>query len=291
VGHGLEAPPSSQLLSHHVPQARRALVFSFKQTGVQIGAVLASLGLPLAAAWLGWRGALAAVAVGLVLLAACLASPALRHPMPDSKDRTVPLRLSAALRGLLSWTQALREDRGLLRLALSAAAFGSTQMCMNTFMVTWMVVVRGAPLATAGVLAATAQGAGMVGRPLWGWVASRSGGSRPVLVGLGALMAACSLALGLAGPDLPMWLLLVLAAFFGLSASGWNGVFLAEVAARRDNAQVAPATAAAMVPLLAGLIVAPVVFAAVGRAIDLSAGFVLMAVVALGGAVLAAGRR
>lgn len=286
IGQGLEAPPSSQLLGHHVAAPRRPLFFSLKQTGVQVGAVLASLSLPaLALAW-GWRAALAGVVGLLLLLVAALARPARRHALPPASGQRRPLRLGAALQGLVSWMALLRHDRGLLRLALAAAAFGATQVCMNTFLVTWMVSVRGVPLTTAGLLAATAQGAGLLGRPLWGWVASRAGGSRRVLLGLGALMAASSALLGLAGAGLPAGLLAVLAALFGLSASGWNGVFLAEVASRSEGAGIAAATAAAMVPLFLGLIVGPVAFAGVGRWLGLSSGFVMMAGVALAGTLL-----
>ena len=38
---------------------------------------------------------------------------------------------------------------------MAACAFGATQVCMNTFLVTWMVAVRDVPLTTAGALAAT----------------------------------------------------------------------------------------------------------------------------------------
>lgn len=279
-GQGLEAPQASQLMGYHVAQKRRAFYFSLKQTGVQVGAISASLLLPALAVMAGWRMALVAAAFVLVALALALIRPAHLHQMPITSQGAPANSL------LYSWVGNLQSNRDLCRLAIAACTFGATQVCMNTFMVTWMVNVRNFPLATAGAIAATAQGAGLLGRPLWGWVASRSGGSTHVLRGLGALMSLCSLALGLVGAQLSDGLLALLAACFGLSASGWNGVFLSDVASRSNIDSIAATTAAAMVPFYLGLFAGPIAFAAISRWLNLSTGFILLAVVASVGTLL-----
>lgn len=274
LGNGLEAPPASQILGHHVAVQRRPFFFSLKQTGVQFGAVAASALLPgLALTW-GWRGAVWGVLVLVLLLALALVRPARAYPVMP----TAPASASAPRPG---WWQVLRHEHDLRRLALAAATFGATQVCLNTFIVTWMVTVRGASLPLAGALAATAQAAGLLARPLWGWVASRSHGATPVLRGLGLCMAAAALALGLLGAQMPMAGLWPLAAVFGLSASGWNGVFLSEVASRARGGDMAGATAVAMLPVYVGLILGPLAFAALSAQAGLSAGFVMVSV--LGG--------
>jgi MFS family permease len=284
LGHGIETPPSSQLLGHHVPIPKRPLYFSLKQSGVQVGAVIVSLGLPAIALVWGWQVALVAVVVVLVGFASMLGVPARRFPVPDA-----PSSAPSGLRMLLGWARPLRRRPGLMRLALAAAAFGSTQVCLNCFVVTWAVRERGLELASAGLLAATAQGAGLLARPLWGWVASRAGDAPFMLRALGLVMAACGLLLGLFGAHWPMALLAPLAACYGLSASGWSGVFLAEVATRADPAEIASTSAAAMVPLFLGLVAGPLAFAAAGEAMGLSSGFVVMAAVSLAGVLLLPG--
>lgn len=287
-GQGLEAPPSSQLLVHHVPAARRPFIFSLKQTGVQFGAVIASLGLPALALALGWRWALLAVCLTLTVLLVVLGGAARRHGGPPRMEGAGP----GLRHAVWSWIGLLQRRPGLRRLGLAASTFGATQVCVNSFLVTWMVAVREVPLTTAGALAATAQGAGLIGRPLWGWVASRAGGGSRVLRGLGVVMALCALAMGLAGASLPGPALALLAAVFGLSASGWNGVFLSEVAVHGEGEEIAAATAATMVPLYLGLIAGPVAFAAISRSVDLSAGFLGLAVVAgIGSLLVPAARR
>lgn len=281
LGNGMEAPPASQLLGYHVTPTRRPFYFSLKQTGVQFGAVAASLLMPSLALLAGWRAALLAVMAVVLLLALSLGRPARQHAMAVALTSAAP---QPPVRQ--AWWQVLRAHRDLRRLALAAAAFGATQVCLNTFFVTWMVTVREASLTAAGALVATAQGAGLLGRPFWGWVASRAGGATRVLRGLGLLMALAALLLGVFGSQLGGVALWLLAAIFGLSASGWNGVFLSEVAARASQDEIAARTAVAMVPVYLGLVMGPVVFAAIGRSLDLSAGFILVAAMAATGAWL-----
>ncbi len=286
IGQGLEAPSASHSLGHHVTPQQRPWLFSLKQTGVQVGAVMASLLLPALTLWLGWRGTLVLAAAVILLLCASLVRPAHAYPMPATPGPQRPV-----LAVLQAWLKLLLEDRGLLRLGLAAAAFGATQVCMNSFLVTWAVGTRDASLQAAGALAAAAQAAGLLGRPLWGWLASRFGSSMQVLIGLGLTMAVCSAILGLAGASMSTAWLVVVVVCFGLSASGWNGVFLAEVAGSVGDARIADATAAAMVPLYAGLIGGPVAFAALGHWAGLSSGFLMTAGIALAGTVMLSGLR
>lgn len=277
IGQGLEAPPSSQLLAHHVQGPRRPLYFSLKQTGVQVGAVSASLCLPALALSLGWRSALLLLGASLAVALLLVSRSARQYPIAGPRGGVDP---RSARQQSRSWLGVLQEHPDLRRLAVAACAFGATQVCMNAFLVSWMIAERQVSLTTAGVLAATAQAAGLVGRPLWGWVASHRAGSIGVLRWLGAMMSLCALLLGSAGAAMPATLLFLVVALFGLSASGWNGVFLSEVAARSDQTGVAAATAAAMVPLYLGLILGPITFAALSGLTVMSAGFLMLSGVA-----------
>ena len=83
LGHGLEGPMASHLLATHVAPQRRALWFSVKQTGVQVGAVAASFSLPVLAALTGgWRAAAFVVALLALAAVALLALPARKHAVP-----------------------------------------------------------------------------------------------------------------------------------------------------------------------------------------------------------------
>jgi MFS family permease len=276
LGHGVEGPMASHLLAAHVPAARRALWFSVKQTGVQVGAVAASLLLPLLSLRWGWQWAAAVAAVLALSMAAVLAEPG-RH-------LRVPRAAAQAGHGFAALA-ALRQRPPLRWLALAAACFGAVQVVLNGFFVTYAATERGASLLQAGAWLGAAQAGGLVGRVLWGWVAGRLGAVMPLLFALGSTMAVCSAWLGMAGPA---WWLLVA---FGLSASGWNGIFLAEVAHRVPAAEAGTATASVLVVMTVGLIAGPLVFSWVGAASSLATAFVAWAAVALAGCAALAGAR
>ena len=280
AGNGIEAPPASQVLAHHVPPARRPFFFSLKQTGVQLGAVCGSLLLPVLALGLGWRGALVGGALLVVLIAGALSIPQSRYGTPSAAG---PAGRQSAPSG---WWRSLSGRPALRRLAFAAAAFGATQVCLNSFIVTFLVQDRGLSLAHAGWIAALAQGSGLLGRLGWGWLASRHTASLTLLRSLGLAMSASALALGLYGATLHQAALLAIAAVFGLTASGWNGVFLAEVAARSEPAGVGATTGAVMVLMMTGLVAGPVAFATLAKWHSLGGAYVALSLVALGGSLL-----
>jgi MFS family permease len=89
--------------------------------------------------------------------------------------------------------------------------------------------------------------------------------------------------LGLIGaqiPDLWMWPLL---AIFGLTAAGWNGVFLAEVSLRVPPSEVGSATGAVMVVMTTGLVGGPLAFGAIGSMAGFGPAYLMAAAVALFG--------
>lgn len=275
LGHGLEGPASSQLLSQFVPPRQQPLLFSLKQAGVQVGSFVASASLPLIALTFGWQKA--CLLVALLLLAAVVS---MRRAM---RQWPAPAMIAGRRIGPIESLQRLAASRELRRMSLCAGAFAATQICLNGWFVTYAVAERGASLIQAGQWLAIAQAGGFVGRILWGWVASRSGNPAAVLRGLGLVTAACAGLLGLLGAQIPdpwMWPLL---AIFGLTAAGWNGVFLAEVSLRVPPSEVGSATGAVMVVMTAGLVGGPLAFGAIGSIAGFGPAYLMAAVVALFG--------
>ena len=275
LGHGLEGPASSQLLSQFVPPRQQPLLFSLKQAGVQVGSFVASASLPLIALAFGWQKA--CLLVAFLLLAG---SVSMRRAI---REWPAPAMIAGRRIGSLESLRRLAASRDLRRMSLCAGAFAATQICLNGWFVTYAVAERGASLIQAGQWLAMAQAGGFAGRILWGWVASRSGNPAAVLRGLGLVTAACAGLLGLFGgqiPDLWMWPLL---AIFGLTAAGWNGVFLAEVSLRVPPSEVGSATGAVMVVMTAGLVGGPLAFGAIGSVAGFGPAYLMAAAVALFG--------
>jgi predicted MFS family arabinose efflux permease len=81
-------------------------------------------------------------------------------------------------------------------------------------------------------------------------------------------------------------LLLPLAFGFGLTASGWNGVLLAEVARNVPTVHVAAATGAVLVIMTLGLMAAPPAFAMLGAARDFGSAYIALSALAMLGVAL-----
>ena len=264
--YGPETPASSAVLSRITPAALRPLVFSTRQSGNQIGAMLGSLALPPLAAADPIYGY---VAIMIAAVAAVIAFELLR-PAYD------PLVRGAAAVRLRDALNVLWENRDLQRLAAVSMPYSALQVVLNTFLVIYGVGTLGLDLVAAGLLLATAQGGGLIGRLGFGYVATQYVSAWKTLIGLGLGMGVCAGLVALADASWSWPLLLTVAFFFGVTASGWNGVFLAEVARLAPEGRVAEATGAALVPGFLGLVVGPLLVAATAGVMGLAGAFAIL---------------
>jgi predicted MFS family arabinose efflux permease len=151
----------------------------------------------------------------------------------------------------------------LRRLALSSTTFAATQLSMATFLVTFLTERAEIPLVTAGIVMAVAQGSGVIGRILLGWVAARLLRPDHALALLGISMAIASVATGLISSAWPLPSIFVVTAILGLTGLSWNGVYLAEVAVIAPPGAVGAATGGALSVTFLGIVLGPALFSAV----------------------------
>ncbi|MBY6263652.1 MFS transporter [Azospirillum sp. 412522] len=269
---GPETPASATILGRLVREADRPMVFSVRQTGNQIGAMAGSLVLPVLAAVTDPRAGYVAIAA---LALACV--PVFERLRPAYDPLT---RSAAAGFGLGAAMRLLRDDAALRRMALAAFPYSASQLTLNGFFVVFAVTELGLGHVPAGLALAAGQAGGLAGRLGWGVVASRWMAPRRLVALLGLGMAAASVLLGLAGAALPFPLLAVTTFLFGLTASGWNGVFLAEIARLAPLGRIGEATGAVMVGGFAGLIAGPILLVAVAALSDLATGYVVVGLLA-----------
>lgn len=114
----------------------------------------------------------------------------------------------------------------------------------------------------------------------------RINSARSVLIGLGLGMAACAAMFGFWGVMLDKSGQYALAAAFGLTASGWNGVFLAEVARLAPQDRIGETTGAVLTASYAGLLATPLVISAIEAFAGLAGAFIGLAILAFGGTAL-----
>jgi MFS family permease len=173
-----------------------------------------------------------------------------------------------------------------MRLALASMPFYALQIVLNAFMVTYAVGTLKLDLVAAGLLLATAQAGGLAGRLGAGLVATRYLSPSTTVMGAGLGMSACALLMGFADASWPWPVLLLLAVVFGITASGWNGVFLAEVARLSPEGHVAEATGAVLVFGFVGLVLGPLLVAGTADIIGLGGAYALLGIASLIGTLV-----
>jgi MFS family permease len=281
LAYGPETPASSTILFRITPPAKRPLVFSLRQTGNQSGGMIGSLALPYLAAIDPLYGYAA------IMLLAVLALVAFELLRPAYDPLVRGAASGIALREAL---KILATNAGMRKLAIASLPFSALQIALNIFLVSYGVTHLGFDLVAAGVLLAVAQAGGLVGRLSFGLIATRFLPAWTTVVGLGFGMSACAVVIALAGPGWSWMLLLGTAFLFGVTASGWNGVFLAEVARLAPEGRVGEATGAVLMFGFAGLVLGPVAMAGIAAVSSLSMAYVLLGLTTLIGTLVLIGR-
>lgn len=255
--YGLATPGASHILARVAPAEHRGLIFSLKQSAVPIGGLTAGLLIPPIVEGYGWRTAI--VVVVTMMVASILAIQPLRRKLDDDREPGYPVRLTATREAvaLVLLTPALRP------IVLVAFSFGAVQLSLFAFLVTYLVERVGLSLVLAGTVFAVMHAAGVVSRVLWGWVSDRYLGSRRLLAWLALGIVASTGTAAFFSEAWPLWAIVTVCAALGMTAVGWNGVYLAEVARAVPLRDVGPATGGVLMFTFVGVMVGPSAFSAI----------------------------
>ncbi|UQG62656.1 MFS transporter (plasmid) [Marinobacter sp. M3C] len=273
IAYGLTNPAAAQLLARFTLSRNRNMVYSIKQSGVPLGGILVGIAAPpLAQAW-SWHAAF--LVLGVTTLATSLALQFRRRFWDNDRDP------DARLQGMGS-LKVLYRRPPILWLGLGGLFLAAAQLSLLSFAIAFMVEELLIALVTAGIIMSVVHAAGVFGRIGWGLLADRVGRSVPVLYCLALAMAGLFTSIALLGTSMPQWLVIVLLVAAGLTAIGWNGVYLAEVARRSPQPEVGEATAAVLVLTYMGVLCGPALFSLiVGLSGSYAIGFLLPAVAAV----------
>ena len=259
LGYGPITPASSHLLARTTPPHQMSLVFSIKQTGVPLGAMLAGAIVPQLLLRIDWQWSMVSVAVVCALFAGI--SQRLRANMDD--DRKVGQTLNAA--SLIRPIRLVMGHRLLMSMAACSFVFSMVQMSLTTYLVTFLHEKLSYGLVAAGLALSLTQMGGVVGRIGWGFVSDRWLGASRALLLLAVVMALCALATAYFTPAVPTWMVLSVLTVFGASAIGWNGVYLSEVARQAPEGQASMATGGTLAFTFLGVVVGPMLFGVISN--------------------------
>ena len=218
VGASTSAPGGSKAIAAWFPRSRRGGAMGVRQTGVTIGGLMAAFILPPVAVRYGW-GAGLGLAAGIALVAVlCFALFYRELPAGEGTDgEASPPRVPV---------RSMLRDPGFLAATGYAFVFMGVQGSSASYLALSVHEEVGLSIVVAGVFLAVFQVGGIAGRIGWGVVSDRVGRRGPVMVLVGLVAMGGCLAMAFTGEDTLIPLVAGFAFLLGLSAMGWNGVYL-----------------------------------------------------------------
>lgn len=285
LSYGPLTPASSHVLARYRKGAGMAFLVSVRQTSVPMGGVLAGFIAPPLVLGLGWNSACVFIggvtaALGVVVW---IAVSVVRNELPDE-----PHGHSSSL---FEPVRFIFRSPGLASLATSSVFYAAMQLVLSSFLVVYLTSAAHLDLVVAGALLSASQLAGVAGRLGWGYVADRVASPRLLLLGIALLMAVAAALMSMFTTAWPVGAIAAVVILLGATASGWNGVFLAEIIRDVRPAEVGLATAGSMMFAYTGTVLGPSMFAGLASAVGFPKAYLVMgAAVLLGGIVGAFGR-
>jgi len=269
LGYGPVTPASSHILARTTPPHQMSLMFSLKQTGVPLGGALAGLIVPPLVLLWQWQGA--TITVG----AACIVMAAIAQTVRPGFDADRNPGQGLSLGGVLRPLGLVFAHRDIRNLAICTFFLSAMQLCLTTYLVSYLTSDYGVSLLTAGLILSLSQGAGVVGRLVWGYVADRWMAPNLVLSLLAFAMAVASMVTATFEPDWSLLAVGLVSVVFGATAIGWNGVYLARVAQLAPPGQAGVFTGGTLFFTFFGVVLGPPAFALlVGATGSFAAGYV-----------------
>ncbi len=272
LSYGPAPPGSTRILAATAIPKHRALIFSIKQAGAQLGGVLAGLTIAPVAAHFGWAAGLA-LPVTVGVLTALAVAPA-RQALEIARDPPRPISFAGlfGLRNLRAPFAAVAAVPALMAMTVLTTSMAVAQGCLFSFCVTYLVTTREMTLTQAGVAYACMQGGGMAGRILVGWTADRSRNIPRDLVLQAWAAAALAVVWALLPADAGMAAIAPLALAIGLTAASWPGLILSEVSRLAPPGRIADAASGSTMITFAGYVMGPLLFS---LAVRLTGGWVV----------------
>lgn len=203
------------------PTKERATAMGIQQASLNLGGVGTAILMPAIALASGWRfgfvlmGAVAVVSAG-TSLALFREPPSIAVASQRSEIR--PKRLLGKV----------LTNRNIVLTAIGAMFLVIVEFCLIMNLVLFMTESILLSVVVASGYLALVEGAGALGKPLFGAMSDRllSAKRRPIWIFAGITSLACSVWMVFLSPQTPALSMAAMLALFGLTAIGWGGLFL-----------------------------------------------------------------
>ena len=224
LGCGCLMPASTKVVMSWFPLRERATVMGLKQTGVNIGGIVAGAMLPAIALTYSWNLGfmlVSSIAIGFGIISFAL----YREPTMQDNQIASASAFHGLPRGVVS---AVFLNRNIVLLSLTGALLVLVEMTMITYLVEYLREILLFSVVLAGGYFSLTNGIGAFGKPLFGVISDRLlAGRRKSLIMLSSLVscALCVVIVSLS-VDTPLWIVAIILATFGLVIIGWGGLLL-----------------------------------------------------------------
>ncbi len=262
LGASTSAPGGSKAIAAWFPRSRRGGAMGIRQTGVTIGGLLAAFLLPPVAVRFGWEAGLGLGAVVALVAVFCFAL--FYRELPDDAGEGVGAPAPRVP------VRSIVREPGFLAATGYAFVFMGVQGSSASYLALSLHEEVGLSIVAAGVFLAVFQMGGIAGRIGWGVVSDRIGRRGPVMVLVGLVAMGSCLAMASAGEDTLIPFVAVFAFLLGLSAMGWNGVYLTLLSESVPMHAAATAMGASLTIAFVGMFLASPLF---GLAADLTGSY------------------
>jgi len=264
IGIGCNQAPASKAIVTWFASKGRATAMGLKQTGINMGAILAALLLPfIALQFNNWRISFRVAGFASVFSAILL--------ILFYKERQTPSLDSFRPYFLRKKTL---FGRDFLLVCFAGVFLMASQYSFSTYFLLYATKTLDLPITHSGTLLALAFGAGAVARVGWGLVSDYlfRGKRKSVitLIGIIGAMTACGLVLLRLHPS--TWLIYFFTILFGLSGIGWNAIYLTMVGEFLGERSAGIATSLSFLISNLGPLLGPPLF---GYFIDVTGGYAL----------------
>lgn len=248
-------PATNALVAAHAAPGQRGMIMGLKQSGVQVGALLAGAFLPSAATFLGWRPVLllaaAMTATGVIATVSSVPTDQSDQgrDVGNSADFEEEQVLDASERSTVRW------------LAIYSFFAGAGTSAVVTYLPLYAVETLGFTASAAGLVMSVMAAVAVAARIAWGYGAERISRAGFSLAGL-AILAVVAQAMMWIAPIVGGSLLWLGALVFGASAPASVTVIMLTVIREVTDGDEGRATGFVQLPLYVGLTVGPIAYGA-----------------------------
>jgi MFS family permease len=281
----VSTPASSHILARVCPPRLAPLVFSIKQTGVPVGALIGGLLLPFLLGVVIYSDVIgetirvghfgAALITALIVFAVGVSLQPIRDHFDEDRDPTTKISfgdLRATMKTVMG-TPPLRD------IAFAAFAFGGLQALFSGFFVLFLIDGLGYSEVEAGSAFAISSFTAIWARILWGWLAGGHVSPRHLLAAIGLISGIATIIVSSFDLSWGLFEITLVAIVFNISAISWHGLLLAETARLAPKDNVGGVTGGVLSFTSIAMMIYPAIYGAIFASTgSYSIGFLLAAV-------------